>query len=179
MKSIEISPRDFERLQAFATPLVDTTATAFGKVLDLAEGRAGTLTDRYAAEGDIPTFDPGKLPSLTHTKVLDGMFDGKVPDKFTWDAMLRLALAELHAKFQTADRVRAACGANVVAGAKSDEGYKFLSALGLSYQGVSAEDAVAIILRAAERLGVKTRIEFVWRNKEGAEMPGTHGRIEV
>jgi len=93
--------------------------------------------------------------------------------------MVRLALEILFAEYGDVQMVRGASGANVVPGQKADEGYKYLPDWGFSYQGVSAEDAVEIIVRSARALNVDAWVDFVWRDKPGAFRPGERGRIEI
>lgn len=179
MPAIEVTDVDFARLQKFAVPLVDTPASAFTKVLNIAEGLQVAPPRKDVAPSGLTAFGPSNLPPLVHTKFLDGRFDGKSPNKASWDAMVQLALEAIYERSHDADKVRAISGANIVKGEKHDEGYKYLESMGLSYQGVSAEDAVDIIIRSARNLRVSVRIDFVWRNKDGAFKPGEPGRIEA
>ena len=55
---------------------------------------------------------------------------------------------------------------------KADDGYKFIEKLGFSYQGVSAEDALKIVERISKFLSLQWRIEFEWRDKPDAFLPG-------
>jgi len=188
MPRIEISDHDFKRLQAYAEPFVDTPATALTKVLDLLD--KGGLSDSLGPSSvtghpnrrPAPRFEvygPTSLPPLTHTKLVSGKFGGAEPQKLTWDSLVQLALESLHDRYEDVREVRKRAGANVVSGAKTDDGYKFLSDKGFSYQGVSAEDAAKIILRSARDLEAELLIEFVWRDKPEAYKPGQAGRIEL
>lgn len=182
MPRIDISDHDFRRLQSYAEPFVDTPATALSKVLDLLESENASpqnVADSTASTKQAERYSATSLPPLTHTKILSGRLGSVEPEKSTWDAMVCLALKSLQEKYDDIRMVRMKSGANIVAGSKLDEGYKFLSDCGFSYQGVSAEDAVKILLRSARDLGVEMVIEFVWRDKPEAYKPGQFGRIEL
>ncbi len=182
MENIEVYARDFQRLQAFATPLVDNAASAFAKVLDIAEAAKGSQSS--PTEVEVATrmgklFSAHEVPPLRHTKVLEGSFAGREIEKPTWDALVKAALHALwneHGEFRD---VKNCSGANIVEGAKSDEGYKFLPELNLSYQGVSSEGAIEIAIRSARSLNESLQIDFVWRDKKGAYLPGERARIEL
>lgn len=183
MPRIEITDHDYSRLQGYAEAFVDTPATALTKALDLLEGQ------KVENDGCTPTvvdaqqlaicYGPTSLPPLTHTKVVSGRLGEMEPDKANWDGMVRLALCALFEKYHDVSEVRRRSGANVVKGEKYDEGYKPLEGLGFSFQGVSAKDAVKILLRAARDLSVSLEIEFVWREKPDAFKPGQSGRIVI
>ncbi|SFG14476.1 T4SS efffector SepA family protein [Roseobacter denitrificans] len=185
MQNIEVYARDFQRLQAFATPLVDSAATAFAKVLDIAEAAEAAKDSRSSrTEVELATrmgkhFGPHEVPPLRHTKVLEGSFAGREIEKPTWDALVKASLHALwneHGEFRA---VKNCSGANIVEGVKSDEGYKFLPELNLSYQGVSSDDAIEIAIRSARSLKQSLQIDFVWRDKKGAYLPGERARIKI
>ena len=167
---IEIADTDFTRLKALAEPLVDTPATVIARLLDYYENNRDDEPKVGTEKKPLPglTFD---VPPLTHTKILMAKFNGREPDRLTWDALLRLALEEAWKKDQSFESLRTAAGANMVEGSKSDSGYKFLPSLGISYQGVSAEDAMRIIRRLCEYLWTECEFKFEWRDKPDAFMP--------
>lgn len=168
---IEITDEDFHRLQALAEPLVDTPATVVARLLDFFETGQKADLDSEKEEKPLPGLS-FEIPPLTHTKLLMARFNGKEPDRLTWDGLLRLALEESWKKAEDFQALKSAAGANMVDHNKSDQGYKYLPNLKLSYQGVSAEDAVKIIKRLTGYLWTECEFEFEWRNKPGACMPG-------
>lgn len=178
MPTIEITDLDFARLQKIAVPFVDTPATTFTRVMDAFERLAATLPEVTIPEATPPVYRHDTLPPLAHTKFLSGSFDGVQPDKMTWDAILRLALVSAMKHAGSVTELRRVSGANVVSGPKSDDGYKFVTGSGFSYQGVSAEDAAKIVFRCARSLKVDFSAEFEWRPKDEAYRPGERGRLE-
>jgi hypothetical protein len=174
---IEIADSDFPRLQAIAQPFVDTPASVITRLLDLYENgiAAKPATERFP---DIKRHSLEKLPPLTHTKVMDGHFDGAKPSKFNWDGFVRHALIQALGASGSIDGLRRASGANIKEGKFEDQGYKFVPSHNFSFQGVSAEDAAKIIGRCARSLKVPFKIEFIWRDKPDAFRPGERGFIE-
>lgn len=183
MPRIEISEFDFTRLQGYAEPLVDTPATALTKVLNKLEGISSTASfaqPAHSQSAEAPgVYGPTNLPPLTHTKFLSGRIGERKPEKNTWDSMVQLGLRCLFEKYGTAQNVRTKSGANLLSGSKTDEGYKFIPDLDLSYQGVSAEDAAKILIRIARDLEVALVVNFVWRDKAQAYKPGVSGCINI
>lgn len=178
MPTIEITETDFARLQKLATPFVDTPATTLSRVLDQYEANGNQQT--FTAEKPVKastTYTENNLPPLRHTKILDAAFGDKSPEKMTWDALVRMALISTLSKVASVRELYRAAGANVAEGKKETDGYKYVAAHDFSYQGVSAEDAVKIITRCAKHLGAKARVEFEWRNKDGAYRPGERATL--
>ncbi len=181
MPHIEISDYDLTRLKRIAEPLVDTSATAFGRVMDFFEAHHGRAIQRSAtvSENTARAFSPEKLPPLVHTKLLMGGFANRAPDKHTWDSLARLALTVTFDKHSDVESLRRVSGANVVAGKKADEGYKAVRDYPFSYQGMSATDAATCVIRCARVLKREAVFEFEWRLKEEAYAPGVRGRVEI
>ncbi|MGN6497873.1 MAG: T4SS efffector SepA family protein [Tsuneonella sp.] len=174
---IDILDSDFPRLQALAQPFVDTPATVVSKLLDAFEGRQvdRTLPENSPRES---SYSLEALPPLTHAKVMGGHFNGVKPSKHNWDSFVRHSLIEVLKKAGSVDDLRRLSGANIREGRFEDHGYKYVPEHRLSFQGVSAEDAVKIIGRCGRALNVPFEIEFVWRDKPDAHRPGERGRIK-
>jgi hypothetical protein len=73
--------------------------------------------------------------------------------------------------------LRKASSINFIEGEKTDEGYKFIPSINLSYQGVSAYYAARHIGELARSLGAPVEIEFRWRSKDDAAFPGMAGQL--
>lgn len=181
MPSIEITETDFQRLQKIAVPLIDTPSSLITKLLDTYETahqpRSGKIVPSSRAE--IKRYGSSNVPPLTHTKLMAAQFDNVAPAKTSWDALVQLALTRVFKECRSAKELHRLSGANVVDGAKQDEGYKYLFASNFSYQGVSAADAAKIVVRCAKALNCNASFEFEWRNKEAAHKPGERGTVEV
>jgi hypothetical protein len=179
MPTIEISQKDFARLQALATPFVDTPATVISRLLDAVESTPHESKSTSSGRPQGNSYYGKDLPPLRHTKFLSGEFDGEAPKKNQWNSLVEVALAKALAISGDIKKVHAWCGANVVAGRKEDEGYAYLPGQNFSYQRVSAEDAGKILVRLAEFLRVDLEINFEWRDKDEAFRPTERGRIVV
>jgi len=182
--TIQVEQDDFHRLQQYAEPLVDTPASALRKVLDKADASADEKSTKMETKENPLPIIFFAMPPITHTKFLGGVFEGRDPEKNTWDAFLRLALEICQSKAGDFDKLKRASGANIVAEVKNDKGYKYNTKLRFSYQGVSADDALSIIERLAKHFGLQWRAEFEWRDKQEAAFPGqratlgmAHGQI--
>ena len=180
MHSVSLSNAVYARLQKLAIPFVDTPETVIARLLDQAE-KTG-LTERIgknALKVATSTYSSESLPPLVHTKLLAANFDGEVLEKTTWDGFVRLALLAVLRKVNNVQELKRISAANLVQGKKEDEGYKFVSSHNFSYQGVSAEDAVAIIRRCAKGTNSRASFEFEWRDKEGAHLPGQRATVQI
>lgn len=185
MPTIEIPDADFRRLQQIAEPLVDSPADVCHRLLDFwfEQHQALVSPTSSAQAADIHVYRASDLPALAkkkallHTKLLAWLFGEKKPDKQNWDAIVRLALITVVERHQSIDELRRLSGANVVSGHKTDEGYKPVQGHGFSYQGVSAPDAVDIVVRCARALKQLVYSEFAWRDKAAAYRPGERAAI--
>jgi hypothetical protein len=122
-------------------------------------------------------FSANTPPDLTHTKVLAIEFDGKplARGEANWNGLLNAAIRAARAKAKSTDELKKLVVVNIVAGRKFDEGYRFLSDIGISVQGQDANGA----WRVAQRLGCKLKATFIWREKEGAAFLGTTGQVHI
>lgn len=125
------------------------------------------------------TFSAKSVPNLTHTKLLSAKV-GSETIRPTWNGLL-FHLVRLIPKDRLAkpDEARRLIIVNFVPGKKEDEGYRFVPEHGISVQGQAANDAWKGASHVAQKLGVQVEVEFLWRMKEGAELPGVTGRLSV
>ena len=180
-KTIEISETDYKRLQKIAEPFVDTPATAFSRVLDHYARHNVAPSDAAPAtpKGQVLTFGIKDIPSVIHTKLLAGHFNGHAPAKINWDGLMQTALGLTFDSCGSVEELHRLSGANVVQGKKETDGYKYLPSQDFSYQGSSADGVVAIVVRCAKALGHKVHIEFEWRNKDKAYRPGKRAVLSI
>lgn len=182
MKQIDISDTDFPRLQALAEPFVDSPATVVSRLLDhFLASQENRDKSRITLQEPTPlAYSVNNIPPLKHTKLMVASFAGHSSKKNTWDAFVQLALSTAFvAMSRSLAELRRVSGANLANGRKVDEGFKYLDDLGFSYQGVSAEDAIQIVVRCARGLNEAFQVEFVWRDKPDAYKPGERGIVEL
>ena len=178
MPVIRISDPVFERLQSIATPLVDTPGSVVEKLLDFYEShqtgshiRPATTTVRKTES----EFDPEAPPDVRHTRVLQAEFDGQSAEN--WNDLVHLAHRRATVRLKSFDAIRAATQSNVVPRQKSDRGFHYLSDINLSIQNVDANLAWRNALVLARKLQVPVRVQFEWRETEGAAHPGKVGLL--
>lgn len=179
MPQITIEDSTFERLQRHARPLVDTPDMVVNRALDALENREDPSTPESESSAVERSIDPRKLPNLTHTKVLDASLDGIRVVRPNWNSLIETVLVRATKQFEDFDELRKRCPVNMVAGCKEDEGYRHLAEINVSVQGMSANDACAALVIAAQSLRLELEVVFLWRAKEGAAYPGERARLTI
>ena len=179
MPDIAIEQSTFERLQRHAMPLVDTTDMVLNRALDALESQEGKA-DRKADPPLVKRrIDPRALPDLTHTKILDASLAGERVAQPKWNILIGRILVSAMKQLANFDEVRKLCPANIVQGNKSDEGYRHLSEIDVSVQGMSSNDACRALVAVAQSLGIGLEITLMWRPRDGAAYPGEKARLCV
>ena len=180
MPVITIEEATFERLQRNAKPLVDTTDMVVNRALDALEYGEDLVSSAGGRRSPVERqIDPKALPNLTHTKVLDASLNGERITKPNWNLLLERVLVYAMALLADFDELRSLCPANIVQGRKEDEGYRHLANINVSFQGMSANDACAALVIAAQNLRVEVEVVFVWRTRKGAAHPGEKARLHL
>jgi hypothetical protein len=182
LPEIRIQDSTFARLQRHARPFVDTPDSVINLALDALEA-AGAPAGGGEGDGHGPQIerriDPRNLPSLTHTKVLSAMIDGKAIAKANWNLLLDEMLRRATKQLQSLHKVRDLVPVNMIQGRKEDEGYSYLTDINVSVQGQDANAACRAIVAAAHGLGIALDLVFMWRHKESAAHPGERARIVI
>ncbi|QKC97160.1 T4SS efffector SepA family protein [Mesorhizobium sp. NZP2298] len=178
--SVELSPETFKRLQAHATPLVDTVETVIGRMIDAFEATA-LLPAEVSKGQSVRSFNPNTPPDLTHTNILGVTFNGcKLGrGKDNWNGVVDAAVRAAAATARSHDELRRLIVVNYVEGTKQDEGYRPLADAGISVQAQDANGAWRAACHIARQLGCDLSIKFAWREKEGAAYPGIAGQMIV
>ena len=181
MPEITIQESTFERLQRHAKPLVDTPDTVIVRALD-ALGQIGleeAADNGHEVVAEERQIDPGDLPSLTHTKVLDASIEGEPIAKPNWNLLLDEVLRRAMKRVVSLEKLRQYCPVNMVKGRKEDEGYGYMAEIDISVQGQDANRACRAMVMAAQGLGMVLEIGFMWRLNKAAAHPGERARIQV
>ena len=181
--SVDLSPTTFSRLQTHAVPLVDTIESVITRLLDAYEAKSGTPLASDNADGNVTArqFNPSTPPDLRHTKVLTVEFDGKslARGEANWNGLLNVAIREAKARSHSSGDLKKLVIVNFIEGEKSNEGYRFLSDIGLSVQGQDANGAWKGACHVARQLGLELKATFIWREKEGSAFPGVTGEFHI
>ena len=179
MPDVSLKDSTFQRLQRNATPFVDTPDAVINRALDALENsgdRQGSAVDSPTAERQIDPLDP---PNLRHTRVLSASVAGESIPKPNWNLLVETVVVRAMSRLRHIDELRRACPVNLVHGRKSDEGYRYLDQVNLSFQGVDANDACRALVTTVQSLGIELDVTFLWRSKNGAAYPGEKGRLLI
>src|SRR6266496_1209550 len=180
MPVVRIPDPVFERLQAIATPFVDTPASVIEKLLDFYAANQGTAPlgraqSTLPSRPTVPRLDPDTPPELLHSRVLSAEFDGR--RAANWNELMMLAHRHAMGRLKSLEVLRAATMANVVSGRRSDSGFHYQPEINASIQNVDSNHAWRYSLHLAKRLGVPIRAAFEWRHRKGASRPGEQGSL--
>jgi hypothetical protein len=175
MPNIEISPVTFSRLQAYATPLVDSVETALKKVLDLAD--SASKGSAKVPAGSSPHLS--SAPDLTHATLKSATVDGKAlpPGLCNWNALMMAVVESAATHMPKGSKIADFIVVNHVVGQKEDSGYKFLKLLGVSIQGQNSNNAWKAITHLAKATGIKVEANFYWSNHPKSAKPGESGYL--
>lgn len=178
MKSIQISNDLYCRYEKLGMPLIDTHETLMGKLISLGEIHSHSLQKQSNVgrlrSSPMLKFSFSEPPNMTHTQILRATLNGKeILDK-NWNGVIRELLCFLDR--QKADILNQT-SMNVKNGKDCSKGYKYISEIGISYQGLSAEDAFRAIKEFSEKYKLDISINFIWRDKPNAQYPGNEALI--
>jgi hypothetical protein len=174
---LEISDQLFARLQAYATPLVDSQESALTKVFDLAD--ATKKSGSPLPQEWRPVLR--EIPDLSHTTLKSASVDGKhlTSGLCNWNALMFAVIRQAAKQLPPDTTISDILVANHVTGQKTDHGYKFIPGVGLSVQGQNSNNAWKAIAQLAKATGVKVDAHFYWSNHSKAAKPGEMGRLQA
>lgn len=181
MRSVEIPDDLYRRLEGHARGF-DTPAAVIARAVDALEtgvtGHIDPVVTNVAGKplADYEAFVP---PDLTHTKVVAATFNGKTLDGPNWKRLVETAIIHAFKAIGDFAQVQKIAAANMVQGRKTNEGYHFLSEIGVSVQGQDANNAWRSVCFIAKNLKVPVEVSFLWRNTVGAENPGKPGTMRI
>ncbi len=179
MPNIVIENSTFERLQKYAKPLVDTPDMVINRALDALGNREPRITHVDNPQIGVRSVDLNALPSLKHTKILEALIDGELIDRPKWNPLVDRIVIRAMRQLQDINELRKICTANMVRGWKDDEGYRYLTEIDVSIQGLSANDAGRALVVVAQSLQIELHITFIWRNRKDAAYPGEKALLAV
>jgi hypothetical protein len=171
----------FEKLQRLGKAFIDTPQTVIEKLADEELERRGDpgkeIPQKVQSENAI-RLDPITPLNLAHTKVIAASISGRELNRPKWASVREHMHIVASKKLATVEQLQEVSGANLRKIKYEKEGFKFLPDAGISIQGVDANLAWSHSLRLARKLGIPIKIEFQWRDKEGAAHPGKRGVLE-
>ena len=116
-------------------------------------------------------------PGLAFTKPITASINGKALEKPRWSSVLHAMIAQIKYKGLEGEKLARELGIPAKNGRYEDEGFKFLSDVGISIQGQSAADAWKEIDRIAKKWRIAVVIDFAWRQNPKAQHPGRMGSL--
>lgn len=128
-------------------------------------------------EGDM---EFRSAPGLSFTRVLHASVGGQTLAKANWSGVLMNVI--------TATKKKSGMDAKTLSHELQipskpyeygSEGYKYLSELGISIQGQSAQDSWKEIQRLADKHHVAVEVRFQWRENDKAQYPGRIGVLRA
>jgi hypothetical protein len=179
--TVDLAEATFQRLQAVAKPFVDTPETVIIRLLDAHESALKERSSSVQTDDGVQLFNPHTPPDLTFTKVVKAEFCGRTLDRgdTNWNGLLDVAVRKAKAVSRSSSDLKRLIAVNFVEGAKTVEGFRFLSDVGISVQGQDSNGAWRAIHHVAQQLRCEVRVTFVWRDKESAAFPGATGQFIV
>ena len=180
MKEIRVDDSTYERLGNHAQPF-ETEDEVINRALDALDQQADSPALTTVSGTDSERWiDPLRLPDMMFTKVLDATIQGKMVTRPNWNRLLLTMVRLAHAHTRNFEELtRLFPTINLVRGQKVDQGYRYLSDIGVSVQGQPANSACTSVVMTAQQLGIALDIGFMWRDKEDAAHPGDRARIQT
>ncbi len=179
MPQIDISTKNYTRLQNIAVPLVDTPDDVLGRLLDAYE--ATGKVEHVEETTGMKTYDPEAPPNLTYTTLKTAKLDGQsLPRSATfWNSLMITVIQRAASKVGSIDELVDLIPVPCTKGRKEDNGYKFLSDVGISVQGQDANSAWKAIYALAASFHFAIEVTFTWQNTPKAAAPNTSGSFVV
>lgn len=133
-------------------------------------------------ENDAVTSTDGTLifdaaPSLTFTKPMKATINGKTIPNPKWATILLAMIEQLKGRGFEGEELVRELGVPSKATNYDQDGFKYVSALGISVQGQSAADAWKEVDRLAKKWSIPVNVDFVWRQNPKAQHPGKAGLL--
>ena len=180
MKSIQISNELYRRYKNLGEELVDTHETLMDKLISLGEMHNRSLSQQTKVgktnSASKLEFSFSELPVVTHTRIDRWTLDGKEYSDASWNGIIRDLLCFLDR--QKTDILNQS-SINIKNGKDCSKGYKYIPEIGVSYQGLSAEDALRAIKEFSEKYELDITIHITWNNVPNAQHPGKEGIIST
>ena len=124
-------------------------------------------------------INPLQLPNMKHTKVLEAKVAGMAVKKPRWNTLLEMMVRSAMNRGITCDEICRLYPISMVAGQKTDEGYRYLYDIDISIQGQEANTACRAIAALAQNLDIALDIGFEWRDNPDAAYPSQRGRLKI
>jgi len=120
------------------------------------------------------SFRPEQPPDLHFTKIIQATLGSQSVNK--WNALVRCAVKQALKNNVSISHLKE-LGVRVEKGQKTNEGFRPLTDMNVSVQGVGADKAWYLAWRLAKELNSEIMVGFKWRERAGAAHPGEQGLL--
>jgi hypothetical protein len=179
MPNVNISPRNFQRLQSLAIPLVDDLDAVLERVLDAYQkenGNVGSVSRETPDDMTVRTYPGDTPPNLTFTSIRSIVVDGQqFHDKY-WNPLL-FHIIGLAAKKIGKDKMMGVLDVNW--SATEQKTFVHIPDAGIYVQGRDANLCWRSIYKLLTAANISVEVDFYWQDKPTAAFPGRSGRFVV
>jgi hypothetical protein len=176
MKHIEIEDDDFEYMKSLAIPLEDTPATIISRIFSQHKQlnqTPKTLMPRPVATAEFRT---GNLPNVSFTSIKSASISNMPCQSLYWNDILESMISRSKGLLDKA-KLEELLTLQLKEGQHSENGYRYIESLDLSFQGVDARRACQNIQTLAKALDLPVKIVIHWSENSKAQYPGQTGTL--
>jgi len=160
-----------------------TPTETIDHVVTEAMERLGLESDIEEPENSSPNTDNilkfDNAPGLTFTRLVSATIDNQALSKPNWSKLLHGMIKTLKTRGLSHESLRTALNIPTDINQREDQGYKFYSDIGISFQGQSAADAWKEVERIAKKHKIPVHVRFRWLDQPKAQHPGRQGELTV
>ena len=130
-------------------------------------------------KNDIRVLDPEDPSDVKYTEILQIIINGESIGKKSWTNLvnkaIEIAIIDENMSMGELERLTRL---NFVKGKKTDKGFQYIRKADLSVQRVEANRALKEAFKIIKELGKEAKVNFRWKNREGASYPGERGLVK-
>ncbi len=179
MPNVNISNRNFQRLQGHAVPLVDDLDAVLARVLDVYEASAGVpkvMEAEVPEDLTVKDFSADTPPDLTFTSVKSIVLEGQPFTNKYWNPLL-FEVITLAATKIGKERLLPVLDVNY--STKEQKNFVHIPEAGIYVQGRDSNLCWRSIYKILKAAQMSVHVEFYWQDKPTAAFPGKSGRFVV
>lgn len=149
MTDNNIEQSTFKQPQYHTRPLVDTINRVLNRALSVLGQLEGAAAPSEAQQPKSEQrIDPHRVLDLKHTKELDASIEGNQIAKPNWNHLPDKVLIRAMMELSGLEKIRKICPVNMVDVRKEDEGYSYLTEIGIFVQGQDANAVGGVVITA-------------------------------
>jgi len=166
---LTISENTYRRLQEHAKPFEDTPESVIIRMMDFYEINqdsdrrydAGLIRDDGFEQKEI-SFSVDNLPGLSKTSISEVLVGGEFTSYRTWSGVLELLLVKTWQAVRSIRGLNSICPVlRIVSGLRSDDGYRPIRSIGISFQETDIKTSCIAIDALASGMNIEVKVKFV------------------